>query len=275
MVNWYVKDKKIDTKPTYLDFAHRSEHFDHLDNDIDFSEKYGEVYLWIYKNKQIILFPLEDLDGHHQLGDIGFYDFSGRYSKKLHTASLSGAGDFDNYIDVLLALEEKLGKGIKIFISENVSGNFINGTFSIDALVKKMESLKVQHVQSNKFAETVKIRDMYTSSPKSVYIARNPSWDELMSMIDRSYYGSLRLLKDQNGDILAWDSKDGIHYQITSALGLNTNAYHADGPEIRIDEKWRLKLHNPPGPYSFNNFYNKKLKSIDNNEYLVVENELV
>ena len=124
-----------------------------------------------------------------------------------------------------------------------------------------------------KKSETVRIRDMYTLKPKSVYISRNPSWDELMSMIDRSYYGSLRLLKDKNGDILAWDSKDGIHYQIASALDLNTNAYRADGPEIRIDEKWNLKLHNPPGMYSFNNFYNKKLKPIGKNEYLIIEEE--
>ena len=69
----------------------------------------------------------------------------------------------------------------------------------------------------NIFAETVRIRDTYTLKPKSVYVIRNPSWEELLSSLNRSQLSSLRMLKDKNGDIVAWDSDGGIHAQIASA----------------------------------------------------------
>lgn len=122
-----------------------------------------------------------------------------------------------------------------------------------------------------KIAETVRIRDMYTMSPKSVYVERNPSFDRMVELVDKSPFSSIRMLKDKNGDVVVWDGNDGIHYQIAGALGLDTSS-HSDGPSLTLDENYELILYNPPGPYSFNNFFGKQLSPIGKHEYLVVDN---
>lgn len=124
-----------------------------------------------------------------------------------------------------------------------------------------------------KKSETVRIRDMYTLKPKSVYVARNPTWDQITDMLDRSQFSSLRLLH-VGGDTIVWDSTEAIHYQMASALDLSAGS-HKDGPELVMNEKYNIILINPPGPFSINvgQFFGKKLKSIGKNEYLIIEDE--
>lgn len=120
-----------------------------------------------------------------------------------------------------------------------------------------------------KYSETVKIRDFYTLRPKAVYVARNPSWDQILKMLDKGSFSSVRLIR-HNGEVFVWDSSDALHSQIASVFGIPTKDLTL-GPELEMDQKYNIILSNPPGPLSFsiNDFFGKKLIPYGSNKYLV------
>lgn len=243
---------------------------------IDFEDS-DPVYLWWYDGFEIITEQVLDADHVHD--DSHGMVYWGRYIENNNALSFA----WDPYeasektlVDALLSLEEKFGQDLKIFAG--TFGKGMQGPMSPAQIIKQFSNYNENYFsnlkQWRKKAETLNIRDFYTQKPKSVYIARNPTWDQLLSILDKSIYGAARLLQSNNGEVIAWDGSGVLHSQIARAIGMK-NIQKKAGPEVRMDEKYNIILYNPPGPYHLNNFFGKELKTISGNEYLVVEDELV
>lgn len=143
MCNWYKQSQSAyenfsnSTYKTYNDFGHPLEHSDVNDSD--------PIYLWWYSYGNIVTEKVEDAYQCHD--DSHGMNFWGRYIANENALSLSWDpynSDEETYLDVLLGLEEKFGKNVKLFISS--FGKSLQGPTTIAQAIKKAHSFS----ESNK-----------------------------------------------------------------------------------------------------------------------------